>query len=229
LAINVIESYIKQMPNLLQLVGTSTNPLVGIELIRKHKADVVFLDIQMDEMNGIDVMKLVDSDTKVVFCTAYSEFAVDSYELDAVDYLVKPIPFNRFVKAVHRIMDVLSPEAPVNNDAIPCDYIFVKTEQKGKLLKIDFDDIAYVEAMGNYIGFHRGSQKTMAHLTMKDIEERLPQNQFMRVHKSYIVSLKHIAAVENNDLLLKNRQERIPISTNYKDAFMQLMRDNLLM
>lgn len=227
LAINVIEMYVKKMPN-LQLVGTATNPLIGIELVQQHKADLVFLDIQMDEMGGIDVMKVLGSTVKVVFCTAFSEFAVQSYELDAVDYLMKPVAFSRFVKAVQRVSNAILSQSATMPDAIPDDYIFVKAEQKGKMIKINVDDIDFVEAMGNYVAFHRGKEKIMAYLTMKDLEERLPASHFMRVHKSFIVALKAISSVENGELLLHDSQARVPLSATYKQGFMDKMRSKLM-
>jgi two-component system LytT family response regulator len=209
LAINVIEMYVKKIPA-LQLIGTATNPLAGIELIRANKVDVVFLDIQMDEMNGIEVMKIIGPGTKVVFCTAFSEFAVDSYELDAIDYLMKPIPFNRFLRAVHRISNNLLSQSSALVDTIPNDYIFIKTEQKGKMLKVNLDDIDYIEGMSNYIAVHRSKEKILVYSTMKEVEERLPRSQFMRVHKSYIIALKQITSIENGDIILKNRSEKSP-------------------
>ena len=226
-AINVIKKYIDRLPT-LQVVGTETNPILGIEIIKKEKPDVVFLDIQMDEMSGIEVMKIIGSTTKVVFCTAFSEFAVTSYDLNAVDYLMKPIEFNRFVKSVQRVSDIVLNQPASNSTVIPGDYIFVKAGQRGKMLKIDLDDIDFVEAMNNYVAFQRGTQKTMAYLTMKELEERLPNSQFMRVHKSYIVALKQIASVENNQLLLKKTLKRIPLGANYKEAFMERMKNKLM-
>ncbi|OJW31497.1 MAG: hypothetical protein BGO54_13625 [Sphingobacteriales bacterium 46-32] len=226
-AINVLKKYIDRLPN-LELIAAETNPLLGIEIVKKEKPDVVFLDIQMDEMNGIEVMKILGDSTNVVFCTAYSEFAVTSYELDAIDYLMKPIEFNRFVKAVQRVTDAVAHQPCSNPEAIPNDYIFVKAGQRGKMLKIDLDDIDFVEGMNNYVAFHRGQQKTLAYLTMKELEERLPNSQFMRVHKSYIVALKQISSMENNELILKKLPKRIPIGANYKDAFMERMKNKLM-
>jgi DNA-binding LytR/AlgR family response regulator len=226
-AINVLKKYIDRLPT-LELIGTETNPILGIEMVKKEKPDVVFLDIQMDEMNGIEVMKIITNDTLVVFCTAYSEFAVTSYDLDAIDYLMKPIEFNRFVKAVQRVTDAIAHQPCSNTDAIPNDYIFVKAGQRGKMLKIDLDDIDFVEAMNNYVAFHRGTQKTLAYLSLKELEERLPNSQFMRVHKSFIVALMQISSMENNELVLKKLPKRIPIGANYKDAFMERMKNKLM-
>ena len=226
-AINVLKNYINRIPH-LKLVGSETNPVLGIDIIKAEMPDVVFLDIQMDEMTGIEVMKEIGNNTKVIFCTAYSEFAVTSYELDAVDYLMKPIEFSRFSKSVQRLTDLIGHQPSVYQEALADDYIFVKAGQRGKMLKIDFNDIDYVEAMNNYIAFHRGSQKTLAYLTMKELEERLPTSDFMRIHKSYIVALKQIALMENNELILKKNSSRIPIGANYKEIFMKRMQDKLI-
>jgi DNA-binding LytR/AlgR family response regulator len=226
-AVNVLKKYIDRLPN-LRLVATETNPVSGIEIVKREKPDIVFLDIQMDEINGIEVMKAVGDCTNVIFCTAYSEFAVTSYELDAVDYLMKPIEFDRFVKAVRRVTDIMAHRPHSAADAIPNDYIFVKAGTRGKMLKIDFDDIDFVEARNNYVAFHRGITKTLVYLSLKELEERLPVSQFMRVHKSYIISLKEISSMENNELVLKKLPRRIPIGANYKEAFMEKMRSKLM-
>ena len=146
-AIKVLKRYIKKMPQVV-LIGYETNPLRGMARILQEKPDLVFLDIQMDDMNGIDVMRIIRQQTKVVFCTAYSEYAVTSYELEAVDYLLKPIEFERFVKAVQRVESLLQQEEPVAQRG---DYIYVKRGLRGKFLKVDYADIDYVQASGNYV------------------------------------------------------------------------------
>lgn len=226
-AINVLKRYIDRIPN-LELVGTETNPIAGIELIKNENPDVVFLDIQMEQLNGIEVVKILGDRTKIVFCTAYSEFAVTSYEFDAVDYLMKPIEFNRFLKAVQRVSDVLSHRSFCNLEAIPNDYIYVKAGKRGKLLKIDLDDIDYVEALNNYVAFHQGKRQTVAYLSLKEVEEKLPKSQFMRIHKSFVVALKQISSMENNELVLKNVSERIPIGASYKEVFLEKMKSKLM-
>jgi two-component system, LytTR family, response regulator len=226
-AINILEDYIARVP-FLQLAGTAINPLTGLDLIDKQKADLVFLDIQMDEMNGIDVMKIINPSVKVIFCTAYSEFAVTSYDLNAVDFLMKPVPFDRFVKAVQKVKAVDNSGSTNEMQSISNDYIFVKTEQKGKMIKIDLDDIDFIEAMSNYIAFHRGTTKTLVYSSMKEIEEHLPSGQFMRIHKSYIIAINKIVSVDNNCIVLKNRPDRIPLSNTYKTLFMQGLNNKLL-
>ena len=226
-AINVLENYIKRVPY-LQLVGTATNPIQGIELINNTKVELVFLDIQMDEMNGIDVMKVLPHNIKVIFCTAFSEFAVTSYELNAVDYLMKPIPFDRFAAAIKKISP-LNITSLVNESVTTSnDYIFVKTEQKGKMVKIDLDDIDFIEAMSNYIAFYRGKTKTLVYSTMKEIEDHLPSSKFLRIHKSYIIAINKITSVDSNCVTLKNRSEQIPISLTYKAAFTQMLSNKVL-
>jgi len=227
LAINVIEMYVKKTPT-LHLIGSATNPLKGIELIQTNKVDIVFLDIQMDEINGIEVMKIIGNNTKVVFCTAFPEFAVESYALDAIDYLMKPIPFDRFLKAVQRISNTFLTRSSDVIDSIPNDYIFIKTEQKGKMIKVNLDDIDYIEGMSNYIAVHRGKEKILVYSTMKSVEERLPKSQFIRVHKSYIVALQQITGIENGEIIMKNHLEKLPLGNNYKDIFMEKMKNKLL-
>jgi len=226
-AIHVLENYVRQIP-FLQLVGTATNPLVGLTMVAREQAELVFLDIQMDEMNGIDVFKVLPPNVKVIFCTAFSEFAVASYDLNAVDYLMKPIAFDRFAKAVMKVKPVNSATILNPTEKISHDYIFVKTEQKGKMVKLDLDDIDYIEAMSNYIAFYRGTSKTLVYSSMKEIEEHLPPKKFMRIHKSFIISINKIASVDNNCILLKNRAEQIPLSNTYRDAFMKVLNNSML-
>jgi two-component system LytT family response regulator len=226
-AINVLVNYIKRVPY-LQLVGTAKNPIQGIELINSTKAELVFLDIQMDEMSGIDVIKVLTDNVKVIFCTAYSEFAVTSYELNAVDYLMKPIPFDRFASAIKKILPLNITSLPNESAITSNDYIFVKTEQKGKMVKIDLDDIDFIEAMNNYIAFYRGNSKTLVYSTMKEIEGHLPSSKFIRIHKSYIIAINKITTVDNNCIILKNRSEQIPISLTYKTAFIQMLTNKVL-
>jgi DNA-binding LytR/AlgR family response regulator len=226
-AISVIENYIQYVPQ-LQLIGTTTNPLEGLEIVKSMQVDLIFLDIQMDEMSGIEFTKLLPVNVKVIFCTAFPEFAVETYNLEAIDYLLKPIPLPRFLKAAQRASNKLLNSSLKKLEDIPNDYIFIKADQKGKMIKLNFDELVLVEGMKNYVAFHQGKTKILCHLTLKEVEDGLPSTRFIRVHKSYIVSLKQIIAIENNQLILAGRNERIPISDTYKENFLERMKNNLL-
>ena len=225
-AIDILEHYVDQT-QMLQLVKSTTNPLEALQLIASQKIDLVFLDIQMPQLSGMDVIKAIGGKTKVILTTAYSEFAVEAYNLEIVDYLLKPIPFPRFLTAVQRAAKLLN-EAGVDSLAEEEDYIFVKTEAKGKLLKIELADISYIEAKNNYVAVYQGDQKTMVYTTMKEMEERLPSKRFMRVHKSYIIALNKIIGIEGNLVHLTNLATGIQIGDSYKAVLMELMKNKLI-
>lgn len=222
-AIKVLKGYIKQLPQLV-LIGAETDPRRGIAAILREKPDLVFLDIQMDEMDGMQVMKIIRQQTKVVFCTAYSEFAAASYELDAVDYLVKPIEFDRFIKAVQKVEHTIETEG---RTAAGKDYIYVKGNMRGKFRKIEFADIDYIRARSNYVGIYNGTKQILSYQTLKEMQALLPPEKFMRIHKSYIVALEKISEIDNNILILKSR-EQLPISSNYKELFLAKMFGRLM-
>ncbi len=225
-AIAVLTRFVERMPE-MELVGVSTNPLTGLELIKTEKPHVVFLDIQMEKKDGIELAKEIGQMTKIVFCTAYFEYAAQSYDLNAVDYLLKPVEFARFKIAVQKVNDAITGHStPV--EAIKDDYILVKHGDRGKLQKIDIDDIVYIQAMNNYVSFHCPPQKTLAYLSLKELEYRLPSCGFIRVHKSYIVSVKYIKAVDNNEIIMKREDKRIPIGANYKESFLEKLKGNLI-
>ncbi len=227
-AIDVIQNYIKRIPS-LELTGTSTNPLLAVEMIRHNKVDLLFLDIQMDEMNGIELMKYVKKNTLVIFCTAYSEFAVASYDMDVVDYLMKPISFDRFERAAQRAIGKLA-NVPLTAEEkeVANDYIFIKTEFKGKMIRVDLADIDFIEGKNNYVAFHTTNKVIFSHFTLRELEELLPKTSFIRVHKSYIVSIKKIAVVENSELKLSTYENPIPLSPYFKAAFMQRVNKKLI-
>lgn len=226
-AVEVLESYINQNPS-LHLLGSSTHPLEGLEMIYKLKPQVVFLDIEMPELNGLDLKELLDPGILTVFCTAYAEYAIKSYELHTADYLVKPVTHARFLKTIQRLTDLINTKKAGYLPNPADNYITVKAEHKGKIIKIDLDEIDYVESRGNYVAFHRGKQKILSYNTMKDVEERLPGDMFIRIHKSYIVSLRKISFIEYNEVALKDSVKRLSIGNNYKDNIFEKFRDKLL-
>ena len=225
-AIDVIKTYISKIPELL-LVGTNTNPLNAIEFISKNNIELVFVDIQMDEMNGLEVIKTLGDKYKYVLCTAYSEFAINGYELDAVDYLLKPITFERFERALIRVDKRINSISKYSQTSID-DYIYVKTESKGKMLKIDLSDILYIEAKSNYVAFHLEHKKILSHISLKNLEEKLSHLDFLRVHKSFIIPLKRITTVQNCEIQLKLVATPIPLSAFYKESFFKKVSNNFL-
>ena len=228
-AIEVLDHYVKQTPH-LQLVASFTNPIEALQLLGHRKIDLVFLDIQMPEISGIDFIKAIQGKSKVILTTAYSEFALEGYDLYVVDYLLKPIRLPRFLAAVQKVVEQLNANSEIHShpEIVEDDYIFVKTESKGKLLKINLGDIDFIESMKNYVAIHRGGQKTLVYTSMKELEERLPKKQFLRIHKSFIIPISRITGVEGNLLRLKNVTAEILIGENYKPELMEIIRGKMI-
>ncbi|MFT3701196.1 MAG: LytTR family DNA-binding domain-containing protein [Agriterribacter sp.] len=226
-AVEVLENYINQNP-LLKLIGSSTNPVEGLEMIRMHKPQVVFLDIEMQELNGLDLKQLMDKNILTIFCTAYSEYAIKSYELQAADYLVKPISHNRFIRAIHRLTEQFASVMQKTNTNPAENFITVKADHKGKIFKLDYDEIDFIESLGNYVAIHRGKNRILTYNTMKDVEGKLPKDIFIRIHKSFIVPLKQISYIEYNEIALKNSNKRFPIGNSYKPTILEMLKEKLL-
>jgi two-component system LytT family response regulator len=222
-AIDILLHYIAQTP-MMHVVAATTNPIEALQIVATQKVDLVFLDIHMPELSGIDFVKAINGKCKVILTTAYSEFALEGYELDVVDYLLKPIRLPRFLAAVQKAVKALQDKP----EEITDDYIFVKTESKGKLLKINLGEIDYIEGMKNYVAFHCGNTRTLVYAGMKEIEDRLPSRHFMRVHKSFIIRIDRISGIEGNRVLLKNVSADIMIGENYKSELMDKVKGKLL-
>lgn len=227
-AIEVIEFYLKQTPT-INHIGSFTNPLEALQKIAQEKVDLIFLDIQMPEISGLDLIKVLNGNGKIILTTAYPEFAVEGFELEVLDYLLKPISMPRFVKAVDRATKlILGGESIDMQEDFQDDFILVKTEQKGKLLKIMLNEIDYIEGMKNYVAIIHQHQKTLALLNMKDLENRLPKKHFMRIHKSFIVSLASITMIEQDEVYLKDYKENIYVGDSYKKQLMEVFKNKLV-
>jgi two-component system LytT family response regulator len=228
-AIDVLTYYVKQAP-FLHLVRSTTNPMEAMEWVNNEKIDIIFLDIQMPEISGLDFIRTMKGGkSRVILTTAYSEFATEGFDLDVVDYLLKPISLPRFLRGVQRAVNMITLSAPSSNEEdLEDDYVFVKTEFKGRMLKINLDEIDYIEGMKNYVAIYHNGQKTMALLNMKDLKERLPKKKFMRVHKSFIVALNKITTVEGNRIILKNIKAEILLGDTFKEDFFEVMKNKLL-
>lgn len=231
-AIDILKHYISQTP-FLHLAASTTNPMEALQTVNEQKIELIFLDIQMPELSGIDFIKAIQGKARVILTTAYSEFALESYELDVVDYLLKPIRLPRFLQAVQKVADALrDTDAGTHTTGTPAgeadDYIFVKTESKGKLLKINLADINYIEGMKNYVAIHCSERKTLVYTSMKELEERLPKKGFLRVHKSFIIPVAKITGIEGNLLRLKGVNNEVLIGENYKADLMEIIRNKII-
>jgi two-component system, LytTR family, response regulator len=208
LAIDILADYTGKTP-FLKLMGSTTNPIEGLSMIRQQPIDLVFLDIQMPELTGIQFMTALGKQCKVILTTAYPEYALQGFEHDVIDYLLKPVSFERFYKAAEKALGFF----PTPNTAP--EYIFVKTGHHFQ--KVNIKDILYIESLQNYIVLFTAGEKIMSLQPLKKIIGQLPLEEFVRVHKSYIVSLRHIDRIEQNRILIN--ETVIPIGENYKDQF----------
>src|SRR6201990_2679082 len=203
LALHILEDYISKMP-FLELVKVTTNPIEALQIVQAGGIDLVFLDVQMPELTGIQFLKISNGKAKVILTTAYSQYALEGYELDVVDYLLKPIAFDRFFKAAQQAQGILqtavkptvaepAPVATPQQD-FSNDFIFVKSEYK--IQKVYLNQILYIEGLKDYISIFTDTERIITLQNMKKMEETLPENHFVRVHKSYIVALSKIDSIE---------------------------------
>lgn len=225
LAIDILTDYISKVPA-LTLVHATTNPLDALNFISQNPIDLLFLDIQMPQLNGLQIMKIMQGKCQVILTTAYSEYAMEGFENDAVDYLLKPISFERFYKAVQKAQKLITPPAVTPETILAEDhgnpFIFVKTEYK--LLRIDINDILYIEGMQNYVTIHTLNEKVISLQNIKKMEEQLPSKQFIRVHKSYLVALNKIKSIERSRILIQD--QLIPLGDAYREPFYNLISNS---
>jgi two-component system LytT family response regulator len=218
LAIKLLLDYVNKTDG-LELINTFSNPIEGLQFLGETPVDLVFLDIQMPELTGIQFMKIMNKKTNFILTTAYNQYALEGYEFDVIDYLLKPISLERFIIATNKAKDrILSKETlpqPLQSVQTSIDYIFVKTEYKVK--KINLSDILYFEGMGDYINIQTPTEKILTLENIKSFSQRLPKNKFIRVHKSYIISLEKINFIERNRIIINEKY--IPIGNTYQERF----------
>lgn len=216
-----LKEYITDV-DFLNLVGEFDSPLKATELLSSGNVHLLFLDIQMPKITGLDFFKSLQQPPPVIFTTAYPQYALEGFEVNALDYLVKPISFERFLKAVlkgkeyHEVRETNAKESDASN------YFFIKADNK--LVKILFEDILYVEALQNYVLIHTNEKKYMTYLTFKSVEDYLPKEDFLKVHKSYIVSVSKVDSIEGNDILIG--KQHIPISRSQKEDVLEKLLKN---
>jgi DNA-binding LytR/AlgR family response regulator len=226
LALKQIADYIDKTP-FLELAGLCENAVQAIELLENTLVDLMFVDINMPDLSGIEFVKILENPPKIVFVTAYSEYALEGFRVDAIDYLLKPIGYGDFLKSANKVKSwfdsqYLKPEEVRSNK----DFLFIKSDYK--ILRINFDDIKYIEAMSEYIRIHLvRSKPAMTQLSMKSIEEQLPGDRFMRVHRSFIINLSKITVIERNRIVFDG-SVYIPVSEQYKSRFQIYIDKNFL-
>lgn len=235
LAQEVLAAHIAKIPT-LNLVQQASNAMEAFEALHKNTIDLIFLDINMPVISGLSFLRSLKDPPAVILTTAYTEYAMEGYELDVVDYLLKPIPFDRFFKAVKKASQQLSH----NGKAVPAlqeeatvsipvqqvqqvnaaekNYFFIKAD--GKLVKVNYADIRYIEGMKDYLKIHCVNQSIVSHHTMKAMEEQLPSDKFMRVHKSYIIALSAIKSIDGNIIILDMDKAEIPLGSSFRDALL---------
>jgi DNA-binding LytR/AlgR family response regulator len=216
LAQQVIQKHLEKI-NSFELVGICSNVPEAKEMLSKQDVDLIFLDIQLPGMTGLNFLRTLSNPPLVILTTAYAEYAVESYELNVIDYLLKPISFERFSKAVNKIIDGKVSLHPKQSTL--SDHIFIKSN--GKFFKVNFSDIHFIEAMKDYLKIHTSDNTLITHQTMNDIEKILSQKQFIRVHKSYIVAIARIKSIYGNSI--ETGKATIPIGINYKERVMNLV------
>lgn len=216
-AIKLIVNYIRKTPS-LTCVEQFTNPLEALNWTTQNTVDLVFLDISMPQLNGLEFARLLKGKARVILCTAYREYGAESYEYGVTDYLVKPVSYTRFLEAVQKVLETIKqpgvPELVLQNDN---DFIMVNVPGRYNKYKINFDELAYIVASKNYISFQLEKESKTALMTLKEAEAKLPSKLFVRVHHSYIVNVRRIARMDNNTITLKNCTEIIPIGPAYKE------------
>ncbi len=217
LALEVLESYIRKVPS-LRLVGLCGGALEAICVLSPGAVDLVFLDVDMPDLTGTQLLRTLKHPPLVVFTTAYPDYALEGFELDAVDYLLKPIPFDRFLRAVNKAQERLHPPAAPAAVAPPPasepNFIFVKTEYK--TLRVDLDDILYVEGLKDYVLIHTRQKKIITLLSLNKMVEKLPPTHFLRVHRSFIVAVNKMDSIERNRIRIGDAE--IPVGDLYRDG-----------
>ncbi|SFD06789.1 LytR/AlgR family response regulator transcription factor [Flavobacterium phragmitis] len=224
LAVELLQDFVKKVDS-LELMNSFNNAIDAVSFINQNNVDLIFLDIEMPHFSGIDFINTIEKKPLVIFTTAYSDYAVEGFNLGAVDYLVKPIPFHRFLKAVVRAQQVLQPAVvpqtiseTTNATEIEQDFMFVRAEYEN--VKLNFADILFIEGLKDYVKIYTTDNKfTLTLISLIKLENLLSSKGFSRIHRSYIINIKHVKSIQKNKVLISDK--RVPISESYKNAFFE--------
>lgn len=222
LARSLLANFIGRLPH-LEVAAQCKDPMEAMAALQQHKVDIVFLDIQMPGLTGVEFLRNLKLSQPVIFTTAYPEYALEGYALDVVDYLLKPFSFERFLQAVNKAIARLGnnqqnhPDNPTHQPSVEKEFILVKADYK--LHRIRLDDILYIEGRREYVAYHTPSGRLLALQSLKSLEEELPADRFIRIHKSYIVPIDKIEALEGN--MVHIGKVKLPVGASYKEALME--------
>ena len=219
----ILTSFVAKVPN-LKLIKSCQNAMEAFEIMNTQTIDLFFLDINMPEVSGLALAKSIPKKTKIIFTTAYREYAVDGFDLHAVDYLLKPIAFDRFLQAINKFFELSIPVHDENKKEvgeIKNDFIFVRSDRK--MVKIDFDKILYIESLSDYLKIFTKEETILTRETISNIEAKLPKVKFLRIHRSYIVSIRQISSYTNE--LVEVAKKALPISRTYKENVLHLLAE----
>lgn len=224
-----LKKYIEAI-DFLELKGECINAIQANTLVKTEPIDLIFLDIEMPLISGMEFLKSLSNPPKVIFTTAYSEYAIESFKFDVIDYLLKPISLERFLQACNKaykiiIANKMETPTPLKQEKESDNFLFVKVDKE--LIKIKFDDILFIEGMQNYINIHTTSKNFMVLVPLKNVFNLMPSNKFYQVHKSYVVSLNKVQAISGNQLIISD--QKIPISRNKKDEIIALLTRNKIL
>lgn len=219
IALEGISEYAKRTP-FLKLMGQCKNGYEAIEVISKNDVDLIFLDINMPDLTGVEMMNSIPNPPMVVFTTAYPDYALKGFELNAVDYLLKPISYEKFLLASQKAYKLFS-MSETKDESVNEEYIYVKSEKK--LVRVDFNDITYIEGLKDYIRIHTSKTKLIAYLSLNKLKDSLPSDKFIQVHKSFIISMNSVTSIDNNLIHINN--DFIPIGRAYRSEFFEKVVD----
>ena len=225
-AIETLTGYIKKFPG-LDLIGSSINPLKAIDEITNSKpADIVFLDVDMPELSGLDVADIISPHAAVIFTTAYPNYAVQAFEKNGSDFMLKPISFDRFAKSVTKVQNLLklkklADQQPENEN------FFFNPGVKGRMMQLSYSDILYIEGLKNYVVIYTDDNKYITYLSMREIEKAIPLSKFIRIHKSFIINVDKIKSIDGNNVILSPTVE-LPVGISFKDDFVDVINSKTL-
>lgn len=215
LARKLLSEYVSKV-DYLQLIDTCSDATKAMEVLNKEQIDILLLDIQMPDISGMEMLKLIDKKPSVILTTAYSEYAVDAFSLGVIDYLLKPFDYARFLQAINKAVNINTSTTVANTD-MSNDYLMVKADYK--LYKVNYDDLLFIEGQHEYVTFHTKAKRITALYSLKNLEDTLPKDRFVRVHKSFIVSIKNIEDIDKTNVSVAG--SKIPVGASYRDALIE--------